>query len=112
MTAFNSAIHPNAYDVIPTKATLVDTSRGDPDVSICVPNGKIPTGRGRHPIVIDAIHYQYEFISGMEKVCSRIHLYLKASLLRFVKANVYDTQTIMDFICGSSGSEFHISEST
>jgi hypothetical protein len=88
MTAFNSAILLNAYDIIPTKGTLVDTSRSDPDVSICIPDGKVPAGRGRHPVAIDAIHDLYEFISWMKKVRSRIHLLPRNIFAKFREVKV------------------------
>src|SRR5712691_8005001 len=90
MTAINGAVFANANNVVPPQTSLVDARGSDPDVAICISNGKIASGRGGHPIAIDAIHHLHEFIAGMEELGSLIHTCLKAPSPRLAQTWIVD----------------------
>ena len=64
--AIHCAVGVDTNNVLSGESSLVDTARCNPDVAVRIPDGKVATGHGGHPFVIDTLHKHYKLVSRMD----------------------------------------------
>jgi hypothetical protein len=67
MHAFPLPIGADPNDVLAAQTPLVHPRRGDPDVSIFVPDRNVTAGSGGHFVSVDALHDRDNLIARMKK---------------------------------------------
>jgi hypothetical protein len=75
VTPRSGTIGVDADDIFTRETPFIDSCRGDPNRAICIADGEIPTGRGRHPIAVDAFHGLHDLIARMDQRSDCVHVW-------------------------------------
>ena len=65
MGALHLAIRVQTDNIFGRQLALIDTGRGDPEITILILDREVAAGEGGHPVIIDALHDDDQLVTRM-----------------------------------------------